>query len=191
MRFEENGERIKDLQLILSRVAYAATLFDQDGISIRFMNYKPHDLSILDNIKGEEQINRLIGTPQQPGPVNFSGLTPLGTELRAQVIDDIILKKAHSSQGLNKPILVVVITDGQPAGESRDTLKRTIQHCHNAMYNMKVSYNGKIYENGPYGGIPVSFQLAQVGNDEPARKFLSELDEDRDLGDLIDCTSSK
>lgn len=31
MAFEEQGERIKDLELILQRVAFAATLFDEDG----------------------------------------------------------------------------------------------------------------------------------------------------------------
>jgi hypothetical protein len=38
MAFEENGERIEDLKLILSKVAFAASLFDQDGIEVRFMN---------------------------------------------------------------------------------------------------------------------------------------------------------
>merc|ERR1711939_252523 len=37
MQFEENGERIDDLKLILSRVAYATSLFDEDGIQVRFM----------------------------------------------------------------------------------------------------------------------------------------------------------
>lgn len=40
MRFEESGERINDLKLILSRAAYAASLFDTDGISVRFMNWQ-------------------------------------------------------------------------------------------------------------------------------------------------------
>jgi hypothetical protein len=31
MAFEEQGERIKDLELIMQRVAFAATLFDEDG----------------------------------------------------------------------------------------------------------------------------------------------------------------
>lgn len=31
MAFEEEGERIKDLELILQKVAFAATLFDEDG----------------------------------------------------------------------------------------------------------------------------------------------------------------
>lgn len=38
MSFEEQGERIDDLKLILNKVAEVATLFDQDGIQIRFLN---------------------------------------------------------------------------------------------------------------------------------------------------------
>ena len=40
MAFEENGERIDDLKLILNRVAFATALFDDDGIQVRFMNSK-------------------------------------------------------------------------------------------------------------------------------------------------------
>ena len=32
------GERIDDLKMIIGRTADAATLFDTDGISVRFMN---------------------------------------------------------------------------------------------------------------------------------------------------------
>src|SRR5204863_6956817 len=35
MQFEENGERIKDLKVILQLVAHAASLFDDDGIIVR------------------------------------------------------------------------------------------------------------------------------------------------------------
>ena len=38
MAFEENGERIDDLKLIASKVAEVATMFDDDGILMRFMN---------------------------------------------------------------------------------------------------------------------------------------------------------
>jgi hypothetical protein len=35
MAFEEQGERIKDLELIIQRVAFAATLFDEDGYVVQ------------------------------------------------------------------------------------------------------------------------------------------------------------
>ena len=197
MRFEENGERINDLHLILSRAVFAATLFDTTGIDVRFMNWKPpqHDMHMVDNIKSEEGVNRLIGTPNQPGPVNFSGLTPLGTELRSQVIDPMIIRKAPEGK-LTKPVLVIIVTDGQPAGEPRDTLKRTIQYCRDEMRRIRTGPNvkgprGEPLGNMGFGDMPVSFQIAQVGNDEPARKFLGELDSDIELGNIIDCTSSE
>lgn len=38
MAFEENGERIDDLKMIAQKVSEVATLFDDDGILVRFMN---------------------------------------------------------------------------------------------------------------------------------------------------------
>lgn len=36
----ENGQRIDDLKVIVSKVAEVATLFDDDGINVRFINSK-------------------------------------------------------------------------------------------------------------------------------------------------------
>merc|ERR1712000_273382 len=52
MQFEENGERIDDLKLILSRVAYATSLFDEGGIQVRFMNSPDQG----NNIRSEQQV---------------------------------------------------------------------------------------------------------------------------------------
>ncbi|KAK6350180.1 hypothetical protein TWF696_006420 [Orbilia brochopaga] len=101
MAFEEGGERIKDLKLILQKVAFAATLFDQDGISLRFMN---NDFS-QNNIRTEGQINQIVDQ------VQFRGLTPMGTSLRAKVLDPLVIQPARSNQ-LQKPVLVITITDG-------------------------------------------------------------------------------
>ena len=38
MKYADNGERIKDLEVILERVTEVATLFDHDGLSIRAIN---------------------------------------------------------------------------------------------------------------------------------------------------------
>lgn len=39
--------------------------------------------------------------------------------------------------------------------------------------------------------IVVNFQIAQVGNDKGAQDFLAQLDKDKSIGGLIDCTSSR
>ena len=179
MQFEDNGERIKDLQLILARVAYAASLFDDDGIQVRFMNREAArvDPRALDGIRSEQQAEELVARAK------FSGLTPLGTELRAQIIEPLVLQKARSGQ-LRKPILIITITDGQPAGEGGP------DKAHEVVYGT-ILHTGRELSRTPYGKHACMFQFAQVGNDQAARAFLAELDKNEDFGDVVDCTSSK
>ena len=178
MQFEEGGSRIQDLRLILDRVAFASTLFDADGIQVRFMNIDVRDpqtgRSLEDNVATEAQITQVMNG------VKFNGLTPMGTSLRKKVIDGIVLPKAASGQ-LKKPILVVSITDGQPAGEPQNAVFDTIRYAFDTLQQRYPQY----------GRGALAFEFAQVGNDAAAKKFLSSLDEDPHIGPMIDCTSSK
>ncbi|KAK9454234.1 hypothetical protein V1511DRAFT_503134 [Dipodascopsis uninucleata] len=167
MSFEENGERIDDLKLIMSRVAYAVSLFDSDGIEIRFMNSQISG----SGIRSEADALRLLDG------LNFSGMTPLGTNLEKKVISPLFIGPLQSGQ-LRKPVLVIAITDGQPAGESADTVFRTIRHAKRACSQSR------------YGPNAIAFQFAQVGNDVKAREFLAKLDTDPEVGRYVDCTSN-
>jgi hypothetical protein len=177
MQFEEQGSRIQDLRLILDRVSFASTLFDADGISVRFMNADVRDpqtgRSLEENVSTETHITELMKG------VKFNGLTPMGTSLRKKVIDGIVLPKASQGQ-LKKPILVITITDGQPAGEPQNAVFDTIRY---AFDTLRQRYP-------QYGPGALAFEFAQVGNDLAAKKFLSTLDEDPQIGAMIDCTSS-
>lgn len=168
MAFEENGSRIDDLKLIISRVAYATSLFDEDGIQVRFMNSQLEG----NGIKNEHMVNDLISRTK------FSGLTPMGRELQNKVLGPLVLNAARSGQ-LRKPVLVITITDGQPTGESPADVSNIIKNA-----------SAELSRNPRYGKGALAFQFAQVGNDLKAREFLSSLDEDRTIGDIIDCTSS-
>ncbi|KAF2104831.1 hypothetical protein NA57DRAFT_71036 [Rhizodiscina lignyota] len=169
MQFEEGGERIQDLRVTLERVAYAATLFDEDGISVRFMNSQPPQ-QLIDNIRSEQQIAQLMQS------VQFRGLTPMGTELRRKIVDPLVLSKARAGQ-LRKPVLVIMITDGQPGGEPKDAVNETVKYASREMSRTQF---------GPKG---IAFQFAQVGKDKAAQAFLNKLDEDPEVGNLIDCVS--
>ncbi|KAK5119012.1 hypothetical protein LTR62_000223 [Meristemomyces frigidus] len=171
MSFEENGERIKDLQLILQRVAFAATLFDEDGIDVRFMNDETLPPNMLSGLRTEQQIEQLLNGKR------YKGLTPFGTELRKKVIDPLLIPKLRGQQ-LQKPLLIISITDGQPAGENANELMDTVRY---ALDNARRS---------PYGVGAVAFQFAQVGNDQKATEFLAKLDNDPMVGHEVDCTSN-
>lgn len=168
IEFEEKGLRKDQLRQILGIVATAASTFDQDGISVRFMNSEETG----DGIRSAADVDMLVSR------VRFAGLTPLGTSLQNKVIDPMVVGPARAGR-LDKPVLVITITDGQPAGEP-----------HSAVGNV-IRYAVEETSRTRYGRGAVSFQFSQVGNDQRARDFLSDLDEDPQIGHLIDCTSSK
>lgn len=179
MAHDEGPKRINDLRNIMTSVVNISMLFDDDGISIRFMNdwdsnpaMDGVDMRRLDNIKDERMIEHIVGK------IQYTGITPLGAELRNKVIDPMVLGPARNRQ-LQKPVLVITITDGQPT-ETDDVVKNVVQYASNELSRMPQ-----------YGPGAVSFQFAQVGNDQPARAWLAKIDSDPQVGYLVDCTSSE
>ncbi|KAE8397038.1 hypothetical protein BDV37DRAFT_266775 [Aspergillus pseudonomiae] len=167
IEFEERGVRKEQLRQIIGIVATAASTFDEDGISVRFMN----SMERGDGIRNADDVNMLVSR------VRFQGLTPLGTGLKNKVLDPQVVGPARAGR-LQKPVLVITITDGQPAGEPLDCVANSIRYAVDEV------------SRTPFGRGAVSFQFSQVGNDAKARDFLSSLDEDPSIGNLIDCTSS-
>lgn len=168
IEFEERGVRKDQLKQVLGIVATGASTFDQDGISVRFMN----------NMEGGDGIRNAGDVEQLVSRVRFQGLTPLGTNLMNKVLEPMVAGPARANR-LDKPVLVITITDGQPAGEPLDAVANSIRYASETMARTR------------YGRGAVSFQFSQVGNDQKARDFLGKLDEDPHIGGLIDCTSSK
>ena len=59
MGFEEGGERINDLKLMVGRVADVATMFDDDGILVRFMNGTLEGNGIRDSASAAQLISQV------------------------------------------------------------------------------------------------------------------------------------
>eukprot|EP00775_Hariotina_reticulata_P010678 gene10678-10837_t len=165
MAFEENGERIDDLKLIGSKVAEVATLFDDDGILMRFMNSPTEG----NGLRSPADVNNLLSN------VQYSGLTPLATALQAKVLQPIVFNLAAAGQ-LQKPVLVIAITDGEPTDNPRDLVVQVIKDARNRLA-------------AQYGPKAVAFEFAQVGKDQRAQAFLGQLDKHPEVGGSIDCTS--
>ncbi|KAK9823940.1 hypothetical protein WJX72_006517 [[Myrmecia] bisecta] len=166
MAFEENGQRISDLNMILGRVSEVATLFDDDGIQVRFMNSKVQGNGIRTAAAAAELVKQ----------VSFSGMMPLGGKLNANVIQPLLVKPIRQRK-LEKPILVFAITDGEPVGEPKVTTAQMIKSAK------------EIASKSAYGPGAIAFQFAQVGRDQAAQAFLGELDNDPEIGGMIDATS--
>ncbi|GAO47192.1 hypothetical protein G7K_1402-t1 [Saitoella complicata NRRL Y-17804] len=167
MVFEEKGERLDDMKMILSHVAFAASLFDDDGIQVRFFN---SDIK-GDNIRSEADADKVISQ------VKFGGLTPIGTQLKAKILEPLVLSRARANQ-LHKPVLIITITDGQPQGEDSNTIFNVIRDANH------------FFQGNQYGVGALNLMFGQVGTDMKARQFLQELDEHHEVGARVDVTSN-
>lgn len=163
MQFAENGSRIDDLKEILSKVSEVATLFDEDGILIRFMNSN----AAGNGIKSPADAEALLKN------ISFDGTTPLGSALDAKVVKPLFV---NNLRNLQKPILVIAITDGEPS-EDPGIIKRVIVEANETARRSR------------YGSGAIAFEFAQVGKDAKAQQFLASLDNDARVGHMIDATS--
>ena len=101
----EQEDRMLALEETLKRVATFATVLSEDGISIRFLNYDDDKNSEFDNLTIVSDIEEKFARIQCVGD------TKLGTILNAKIVEPMILSKAREKT-LRKPVIVVIITDG-------------------------------------------------------------------------------
>lgn len=160
IRFSELEGELKG---ILQAAAFATSLFDEDGFSVRFLNSEIKG----DNIRSEQEAMALVDR------VAFNGETPLAGSLRNKILGPMV-----DNGRLQKPLHVIIITDGVPTDSVRGEFQRYIRETMDRFIVRGV--RSKV----------VSIQIAQIGNDKRAQAYLQKLDTDPDVGSLIDCTSN-
>ena len=169
-----NMSRWDLLGLLIQVGSFVTTLFDSDGISVRFLN-KDHRQSAvkMDNVASAKDVKSIF-TEVKP-----NGGTLMGGTL-IKVFEELVEPKL-TKQSLSKPVLVWVVTDGQ-SGDDVTQAIRMIRKC---------------TKKSKYGSRAMLFSFSQVGNDANATKALKDMDEDDDppsgpeegAGDITDCTS--
>jgi hypothetical protein len=102
MIYEEDGLRVQAMRTFLKRISSITRFFDPDGISIRFLN---HDEK-YDSVTDEATVDNIISN------VSFSGCTQIGTMLKQRIVDPMVVGPAQAGK-LKKPVLIIMITDGE------------------------------------------------------------------------------
>jgi hypothetical protein len=98
MVFEEKGTRRETLEKVLSNVAKIYTYARKEGIvAIRLLNHEKKAKNIT-----EAKVKKLMPM------IQYDGISMIGTQLEAKILKPYIYEKAQ----LEKPLLVVTITDG-------------------------------------------------------------------------------
>lgn len=161
----KQGTRIDDMGAIIGRIAEVITLFDDDGVSIRFINNDEN----FDNIKDTMAVFSAVKS------LEYKYGTEIGTALDEKIIQPLVIDRLESGE-LTKPVLIFIITDGEPSFEPRTKLREVMLSC---------------MERATGAGVPkvISVAFAQVGNDHRATEFLQELDDDKEIGHFVDTIS--
>ncbi|KAJ6155233.1 hypothetical protein N7470_005799 [Penicillium chermesinum] len=98
-----------------------------------------------------------------PPRMNFtpSGSTKLGTNLKGKILDEFLYKKLDAGEDLEKPLLILTVTDGAPNEEDKDEFRKQIE----ASFTYVASKG--------YGPDALKYSLNQIGNAPEATDFLS------------------
>lgn len=112
------GNCIPALNDTLQQVAHFATILQPKGISVRFLNHDEGNAGKYDNLTDAHDIAVKVSS------VPFTGNTRLGSVLNDKIVRPRIINKITSGK-LERPVFVVIITDGQV-------------RCYNSLYRTRV-----------------------------------------------------
>ncbi|EER44012.1 ankyrin repeat protein [Histoplasma capsulatum var. duboisii H88] len=115
------GELWEKQAELVKRITGIATRADPNnrGLYFRLIN---EDLSFADNLDGDAILRTL-------GKIVPHGNTQLGTQLRKRILDPIIRRPLYAGTPLERPYLIMIITDGCPTLEPSDQLRNVILDC--------------------------------------------------------------
>ncbi|KAL1989025.1 hypothetical protein VTN96DRAFT_5788 [Rasamsonia emersonii] len=165
------GNKRAVLNETLRRLIQIVLVLNPDRMSMRFLNCNVD--STWNHVKYLNRFQNFLSKVQYYGPTQF------GTVLENKVIRPFVLQKAQAGT-LRRPVLVTIITDGQPTQEHRSAVKNAILRC-KSILNACPGYNER----------DVSFQFVRVGHSRRAWNFLRSLETDPQVGRLVYCTVEK
>lgn len=137
--------------------------------------------------------------------------TKLGTVLDAKILQPFVLRPAQNGN-LHKPVLVIVITDGAPEGEPKDKLEDVIKYANKVLERTKCEFmcqeklgvaltspqtramplRTSSHRSGTTSRVSIKSLLIQHLFTDlfSAQDFLSALDSNSKIGNLVDQTMS-
>ena len=112
-RMQSQKELVKRMGSILTRACPG-----KSGVHLRFINKSDG----ADNIVDKNELDRQMSfTPQ--------GSTRIGSNLRDKILKPFIYNVLNGGDHLNRPYLVITITDGEPSEEPTDEFRNAISDC--------------------------------------------------------------
>ncbi|KAF7790149.1 hypothetical protein EIP86_001101 [Pleurotus ostreatoroseus] len=165
-RFDSQRELVKRIARIATRIVP-----DTYGVELRFINAT---LPATSCALSAAQVDQVVAA------VRPSSGSKLGTGLRNKILKPLVYDVlADPARRFERPLLVTVITDGQPDPEPLSTFKDAIVECRRKLVNAGYEPNA------------VMFSISRIGDDPRAKEFLRELQGNVEIEDVLYCTTDR
>ncbi|KAL3481985.1 hypothetical protein BJX99DRAFT_217923 [Aspergillus californicus] len=159
------GKRWREAEDAIAAITPICTHYDSDGIDIYFLNHRSHTRAA--KAGGYQNVTDASGVREIFKSVSPSGATPVGTRLHnilTPYMRDLGKFTALGRESEVKPLNIIVITDGVFTDDAETVIVKIAQQL----------------DHSSLQAVPwqVGIQFFQVGDDEPARKYLEALDDE-------------
>ncbi|KAL2846033.1 hypothetical protein BJX68DRAFT_268890 [Aspergillus pseudodeflectus] len=140
------------------------------GVHLRMIN---QSISNADNLDSDA-VARIISN-MYPHPYHS---TPIGTNLKQKVLDPLVYSVIKAGRKLERPYLILILTDGCPWMEPEDAFRNAIVDC------------ARFLDRNGYRKDAVRFCLSTIGTHEDAEWFLDSFDTDRQALEVLHRTAA-
>jgi hypothetical protein len=161
------GKRWCEAEDAIAAIAPICTQYDTDGIDIYFLNHRSHSFSGCGSVGGYKNVTDTLGVREIFRAVKPSGATPVGARLHqilTRYMRDLSQLTLEGRESELKPLNIIVITDGVFTDDAESVIVKVARELDHPELHA-----------APW---PVGIQLFQVGDDEPARRYLQNLDDE-------------
>lgn len=131
MRLQNRMASQRDLVKRMASIATRAVP-DNKGVHLRFIN---RPVVNSDNLNAEE-IERIMAFEPKGG-------TRIGANLREKILKPFIFDVLDRGDKLERPYLILTITDGSPEGEEEDQFRNAIVECSRRLVQRNYKPDGK------------------------------------------------
>lgn len=172
---------------LVQRIAKIATMVlpPDEGVALRFIN---RNVENSDNLTLERLGNVLKDMDWRPG-----GDTPIGTNLRSKILQPLVYSKLDAGN-LDRPLIVIIMTDGMPEREDKTELERVILECEKKIqdsgyppqststcFHVFLSFLSLLESLRLTKLVAVKFMVGQIGTAKSAARFLASLRQNSDI----------
>ncbi|GAQ42393.1 hypothetical protein AtubIFM54640_007768 [Aspergillus tubingensis] len=159
----------------LRHLVTVSSLLLPKGITIRFLNTNNDGKDLYENITEGYEVDKIFQDATFLGIKRLWNGPELGDIVNQDIIHPMIIRKARAGE-LKRPVITIMLTDADIPPQGRETLKSGIRSCKNAPDLEK------------YGDKAALFVLSRVGNNKRGKEFVSQLEKDTSINDMLHCS---